>query len=386
MKRLICSSVVAFGAMASAAHAQLAILQPGDPILAIDVDPLSSHSRHPAAEDAPTVLDADPATKSLNFGDQGSRRNARNTGFIVTPATPGTIVQSMTLTTANDAENRDPATWAIYGTNDPIASANNSDGQGENWTLISQGGVALPATRQTLGPVLSFANATPYNSYRIVFPELKNFRADGLMQVADVGLFASADGSGSSVLNVGDPTIAIQLPRPGANSPVNEGPDKLLDGLANTKYLNFGKENSGFIVTPAIGASVVGRFQITTANDAPARDPASWILYGTNDAIISPDFSQGNLENWVEIGAGLIDLPLDRQVAGPMVTVANSTAYTSYRMVFPTLRDSAASNADSLQFAGIQLLLIPEPSALLLLSVGLSAAGLLRRRDSAASA
>jgi hypothetical protein len=381
MKRLFYSLIVALCATASPAFAQQTpILQAGDSILAIDVDPLSSHSRHPAGEDAPKVLDANVGTKYLNFGDQGSRRDARNTGFIVTPAAAGTIVQSMVLTTANDAENRDPATWAVYGTNDPIASLDNSDGQGESWTLISQGAVALPATRQTLGPVLSFANATPYNSYRVVFPELKNFRADGLMQVADVGLFSSSDGTGSSVLAVGNPTIAIQLPRPEANSPTAEGPDKALDGLTNSKYLNFGKANSGFIVTPTSGASVVGRFQISTANDAPARDPASWILYGTNDAIISPNFSQGNLENWVEIDSGSVDLPLDREVAGPMINVDNVASFTSYRMVFPMMRDAAAVGADSMQYSGIQFFTIPEPSAICLAMLGLTAAGCLRRQ------
>jgi hypothetical protein len=370
---LVCS-------VTSQALAATPILQAGDAILAIDAGPLTSHSRHPGGEDAPKAVDSNPATKYLNFGDQGSRANARNSGFIVTPTNPGTIVQSMVITTANDAENRDPTRWAIYGTNDPITSANNSDGQAENWTLISEGDVALPATRQTLGPVLPFANATPYNSYRIVFPELKNFRDDGLMQVADVGLFSSLDATGSNILAAGNPTIAIQLPRSGAQSPMGEGPEKMLDGLSNTKYLNFGKENSGFIVSPASGSSVVGSFRITTANDSPSRDPSSWILYGTNDVIVSPNFSQGNLENWVEIDAGAIELPLDRETAGPIVSVSNATSYSSYKMVFPTMRDSAAGDADSMQFAEIQMFAIPEPATLGLAVIGFSVAAIRRRR------
>ena len=58
--------------------------------------------------------------------------------------------------------------------------------------------------------------------------------------------------------------------------PTNEDPTNAIDGIAD-KYLNFGKEGSGFIVTP--GAPIaVESFQITTANDAPGRDPATWAL------------------------------------------------------------------------------------------------------------
>jgi hypothetical protein len=63
------------------------------------------------------------------------------------------------------------------------------------------------------------------------------------------------------------------------------------------KYLNFGEINSGFIVTPSNGPSIVHSFQITTANDAVERDPTSWRLYGTDDPITSTDNSTGSQEN-----------------------------------------------------------------------------------------
>jgi hypothetical protein len=365
---------------ATPAVAATSILQSTDPILAIDADPYSSHSRHPDGENPPKALDGNVDTKYLNFGDAGSRKNARNSGLIVTPTTAGTIIQSMVLTTANDAENRDPASYAIYGTNDSILSTNNSDGQGgEVWTLISEGSVALPAARKTAGEPISFANSTPYNSYRIVFPELKNFRADGLMQIADVGLFATSDATGGNILTSDAPVIAIQLPRSDANSPTGEGPEKLLDGLASSKYLNFGKENSGFIVTPQSGPSVIGSFQITTANDRSPRDPASYELYGTNELIASQNFSQGLGETWTLISSGALNLPGTlpggpggdplndgRGELGPMIMVNNSTAYTSYKMVFPTMKDSLGAGADSMQLAEVQFYAVPEPTSVAL--------------------
>jgi hypothetical protein len=42
--------------------------------------------------------------------------------------------------------------------------------------------------------------------------------------------------------------------QPGNNWPVGEPPSAAIDG-AGQKYLNFGKENTGFVVTPAAGTS-----------------------------------------------------------------------------------------------------------------------------------
>ena len=68
--------------------------------------------------------------------------------------------------------------------------------------------------------------------------------------------------------------------------PRQRGALRSTDGTSD-KYLNYGKVNSGFIITPAARPSTVTSFQITTANDIANRDPSAWSLYGTNDAITS---------------------------------------------------------------------------------------------------
>ncbi|WP_197531575.1 CotH kinase family protein [Posidoniimonas corsicana] len=132
--------------------------------------------------------------------------------------------------------------------------------------------------------------------------------------------------------------------------PGNERPSDALDGNSGTKYLNFGGANSGIILTPGVGASVVRSFQLTTANDAQGRDPSSWELYGTNDPIQSNDNSTGLAENWTLIDSGSINLPTQRQTQGPVVSVDNATAYTSYKLMFPTLK----FNANEMQVADIR--------------------------------
>jgi len=352
-------SVPAFGG--------LALLSPTDMVIAVDRDGLVSWSNYPAAESPDKVLDENSGTKYLNFAKE-------NTGFIVTLSSAA-AVQSFVLTTANDAVARDPASWALWGTNDAITSADNSTGLAESWTPIGSGSVSLPDARQTLGPVVTVSNSTAYSSYRMMYPTLKNAGATNSMQVADVAYYESTDGSGANVLGASDPILAIHAAQdsryPGAESPAN-----LVDGSTN-KYLNFGATNSGFIVTPAMGPTTVDSFQITTANDSAERDPAEWLLYGTNDAIVSGDNTEGNAEIWTLICGGTMFLPDERNTLGPLYQVANQDQpYASYKMLFTGLKDGGAAN--SMQIAEIQFYGIPEPATICLLGMG--GLALIRRR------
>jgi len=328
-----------------------AILGPNDVIIAVDAEGIVASGSYPAAESPNKILDGDPATKYLNRGGGGS-------GFIVTPVAP-IMVQSFTITTANDAADRDPAVWELYGTNDAITSADNSAGIAENWTLIAQGTLELPAERKVVGPVVSFESWDVYASFKMVFPKTNG---GSLFQIADVAFYALPDAQGTPVLTPADPIIAIEL---GWQSryPINEAPKFCIDGDPNTKYLNFGKVNSGIIVTPTIGSSLLDSFQITTANDSPERDPVVWMVYGTNDEIVTVDNGDGKTENWTLICGGTLALPVERLTAGAVYVIANQAEpYTSYKVLFPTLKDAAAAN--SMQIADIQLYgmaVVPEP-------------------------
>ena len=332
-------------------------LSSNDFIIAIDTDDPILPSDYPGAEAPLNALDGDSGSKYLNFATV-------NTGFIVQPFIGSTTVQSIQLTTANDAVERDPLSWELYGTSDPLASADNGDGSAENWTLIASADANLPEERETAGPVQSFANSTAYSAYRVLFPTVKDANAANSMQIADVGLFESNDGSGLSVWDEFElDVVAFAFSQPDSRYPGAEGPMAILDGNGpNTtlpsqsgyfdgegpasvvdgtlaKYLNFGDMDSGFIVTPASGPSQVQSFQLTTANDAVGRDPTSWALYGTNETIVSEDNSFGTAENWTLLDSGAIALPADRDTLGPVVTVNNSSTYNSYKMIFPDVVD-----------------------------------------------
>lgn len=163
----------------------------------------SSYPNGPGFFETPSnALDSNQFTKYLNFGGP-------NSGIIITPDFGQSVVQSFKLTTANDAEGRDPTSWELYGTNDPIQSADNSSGLAENWTLIDSGSLSLPSTRYTDGQVVMVDNSTVYTSYKLMFPSLKD--NGGPMQIADIRFYESANGSGQQILSSSDAALAVHV-------------------------------------------------------------------------------------------------------------------------------------------------------------------------------
>ncbi|HBF02458.1 MAG TPA: hypothetical protein DDW77_04800, partial [Verrucomicrobiales bacterium] len=90
----------------------------------------------------------------------------------------------------------------------------------------------------------------------------------------------------SDVTQPGDTIVATS-----GNSPGSEGVTNAIDN-ADTKYLNFDITNTGFTVTPSVGLTVVKGLSLTSANDAPDRDPMTYLLEGSYDG-----------ENFVEISS-----------------------------------------------------------------------------------
>ena len=139
------------GAVPTLAQAA-AVLSPNDFIIAIDADPAASQSNYPVNEYPGLAIDGDPSTKYLNFGKL-------ETGFIVTPAIGSTTVRSLQFSTANDAADRDPASYVLEGslqsfTQDQLTAADNGNGGLGTWTQISTGTLALPAARLTADAVI----------------------------------------------------------------------------------------------------------------------------------------------------------------------------------------------------------------------------------------
>ena len=84
-----------------------------------------------------------------------------NTGFTSPPLGP-TVVKGLSLTSANDAPDRDPVTYLLEGSYD-----------GDNFVEISSGDVAAFPSRFHANYIF-FDNAVPYATYRLIFPTVDN--------------------------------------------------------------------------------------------------------------------------------------------------------------------------------------------------------------------
>jgi PEP-CTERM motif len=229
-----------------------------------------------------------------------------------------------------------------------------------------------------------------YDHYKMIFPTVKDASQANVdsLQFADIQFYSQEDGAGSSAfLAAGDLVVAVDEIKAWNGSsypgtpPTGESPPRVLDQVSSTKYLNFGREGSGVIITNSGGPITVGTMRLTTANDATNRDPASYELYGTNDPIQSVDNSNGlGGENWTLISSGPLSLPLARQDSSTFVPIGAASAYKSYKLIFPTLRNAPATN--SMQIADIQFYEgnVPEPSMVALIGLVLAAVAVARRR------
>jgi hypothetical protein len=149
------------------------------------------------SEGPKSAIDGTTAWKYLNFGEI-------NSGFIVTPSIGPSTLDSFQITTANDAVERDPTLWMLYGTNDPITTANNESGTAENWKLICGGSVDLPAERNTLGPMVNICNqAEAYRSYRMLFTGVKNATAANSMQIGEIQFYGIPEPATVCLLGLG---------------------------------------------------------------------------------------------------------------------------------------------------------------------------------------
>lgn len=149
---------------------------------------------------------------------------------------------------------------------------------------------------------------------------------------------------GDQIVPVGDPA----LPDGGAATDVAQGADRAIDGMAekyyNRSHYGGAYAGSGYLVTPAVGATVVTGLSITSADDTPGRDPTSFSLYGSNDGG----------KTFVPIAVKQAIPAFTNRHQQQRLVVANTKAFAAYRLIFPTVSggpDMQVEEADLLAVA-----------------------------------
>jgi hypothetical protein len=158
-----------------------------------------------------------------------------------------------------------------------------------------------------------------------------------------VGYDRPAPGQTNVVIEPDDVTQPGDTIEPtSSNSPGNETSENAIDDSSATKYLNFDKLNAGFTVTPTAGHTVITGLRFTSANDAPERDPTSFVVSGSRDGTTFTEIARGTIPDFPE------------RFFTVQVAFTNSAAYLHYRLLFPTVRD--AGGAVAVQISEVEFL------------------------------
>ncbi|NLZ05070.1 MAG: hypothetical protein GXY19_07845 [Phycisphaerae bacterium] len=152
----------------------------GDPVVGVPDD-----GDWPAAETPDLAIDDNVNTKFLHF-----KGETEPTGIRVTPSVGATVVTGLTLTTANDAVERDPVAFELYGSNDGI------DGP---YTLIAGGDVpdfaqadAWPRFTRNATPIV-IENDVAYAHYQLLFTAVRDPGSANSMQIAEIELLGTVE-------------------------------------------------------------------------------------------------------------------------------------------------------------------------------------------------
>ncbi|MBN1411118.1 MAG: carbohydrate-binding protein [Spirochaetales bacterium] len=215
----------------------------------------------PANEEIDKLIDNNVNTKYLTFNASGW----------VQYAGVSAVVTSYTITSANDAAERDPYSWTLSGSNDGAA-----------WfTLDNRGSEDFPNRFETRS--FSFANSTSYSWYRLNM----NNNSGTILQLAEWELFGTTGGS---------------TPVRGLNYQYYEGAWDVLPSFTTLSPVKTGTvsnfdlserntdDNFGFRFTGFINITTAGTYTFYTTSDDGSK------LYINTQEIVNNDGLHGAAE------------------------------------------------------------------------------------------
>lgn len=215
------------------------------------------------------------------------------------------------------------------------------------WQNLSDGGSILGSATATL----IITNATYGNTadYRLVVSNAAGVVATTAATVSVLSYLGDVTAPGDAISDFGD----------AGTSPDGQGVTYAIDNTMS-KYLNFGQKNGspftgpvGFVVTPAMGPTIVSGLRFYTGNDAVERDPADYLLEGSSNGGASYTF----------ISSNALSLPAARNNSGVVsplnqalqqVLFSNTVSFTSYRLTFHNVKTNTVAN--SLQIGEVEFL------------------------------
>ena len=270
---------------------------------------ITARNRIGDAEDEFKAFDGDPTTKWLDHNDWAGAPTVEDPSWIQVQFAEAEAVNSVFITSANDADARDPENFDVLGSND-----------GENWvTLASFVGESFDERFERKG--FRFNNGLAYTHYRLNIT--KNKGDDGLMQLSEIEFVGPIYISKDHTDPVGTGTIT-------ARNRIGDAEDefKAFDNDPATKWLDHNDwsgppsaEDPSWVQVEFDDAVAVDTLAITSANDADARDPENFNLQGSNDGGVT----------WTTL-AEFVGESFDERFERKLFSVSNQLAYSTYRL------------------------------------------------------
>ncbi len=279
-------------------------------------------------ESATQAFDDDIATKWLDHNDWQGPPSQADPAWIQVDLTEPKAVNSLALTSANDAPERDPENFALLASSD-----------GENWQNLASW-VGESFTQRGERREFNLSNGLAYRFYRLAIS--KNANNDGLVQLAEVDLI----GPQYVLQNLSALPGSVYSARYSISDA--ESADKAFDNDTQTKWLDHNEwqgppssEDPAWIQVDFATAQVVSSLAITSANDAPERDPENFQLLGSNDGG----------ETWTLVAAWVGE-SFEQRLQRRSFDFTNGFAYTSYRLSI----SKNANNDGLVQIAEVELI------------------------------
>ena len=278
--------------------------------------------QYPDGEGAPKAFDGDHQTKWLTFNTTSWIQRA----FDAQTA----VVDSYVLVSANDADDRDPRTWALLANN---SGPDANDADDSEWQVLDSRTNQGPFPERNAPYTYTIANPGGYKFYRLRI-DANNGSSD-IIQLSEIELYAGA----TKVTGSGHVTEQY------AKS--NEGPQSAFDGDHGTKWLTGNATSWIQYEFPAV-THAVEVYNIVSGNDADDRDPRDWVLLGNNTG---PDANDSSDSEWTELDKRTGQGPFPERNQTYTFTAAHPGAFRFYR-----LKVSANNGASILQLSEIELL------------------------------
>jgi hypothetical protein len=254
------------------------------------------------------AFDGQTSTKWLDHNNWKGAPTEANPAWVMLQFPQAVTVNKLAITSANDAPARDPENFNLEASND-----------GKNWLRLASF-VGESFEQRFERKLFQFGNDLAFSYYRLNIS--KNKGDDTLMQVAEIEMIGPQ-------YNSVDHSEAAGTAFSGRNRiSANEAEAMAFDNNPQTKWLDHNnwkgaptEANPSWVQIDLPKAQIVSSLAITSANDAPARDPENFNVEGSNDGG----------KTWVRLGSWVGE-SFDKRFERKLFEMGNGFAFSSYRI------------------------------------------------------